>query len=64
MHTYYPVEILKGFKNYCQDDIFSYKVVHNITDEPVNAGEVYINVMEDDLITLPVKLKRFGFIIG
>ncbi len=64
LHTYYPVEILRGFKNYCQDYAFTYKVVHNIADETVSAGEVYINVMEDDLVALLEKLIPSGLIIG
>lgn len=62
--TYYPVEILRGFKNYCQDNAFCYKVVHNIQDEPVNSGEVFINVMEDDLVILLERLIPSGLIIG
>ena len=62
-HTYYPSEILRGFINYCQDYAFSYKVI-NIADEPINKGEVYINVMEDDLVTLLEKIIQSGLIIG
>lgn len=64
LHTYYPAEILKGFKNYCLDYAFSYKVVHNMNDEPINEGEVYINVMEDDLVILLEKVIQSGLIIG
>jgi DNA-binding transcriptional regulator YhcF (GntR family) len=51
-NSYYPPEILKGFKNFCQDNAFSYKVVSNIVEEPINEGEAYVNVMEVDLVTL------------
>lgn len=64
LHTYYPHEILRGFKNYCQDHAFSYKVVHNIKEEEVNSGEVYISVMEDDLVSLLEKLIPSRFKIG
>ena len=63
-YSYYPVEILKGFKNYCQDYAFSYKVVHDIKNELVEAGEVYINVMEDELVVVLEKLISSGFNIG
>lgn len=63
-HTYYPAEILRGFKNYCQDNAFSYKIINNISDEPINRGEVYISVMEDDLVTLIEKIIQSGLIIG
>jgi DNA-binding transcriptional regulator YhcF (GntR family) len=64
LYTYYPVEILKGFKAYCQDNVFSCKIVNNISDEPVNKGEVYINVVEDNFVELLEKLVSSGFTIG
>lgn len=63
-YSYYPVEIVRGFKNYCQDYAFSYKVVHNIKEEQVNTGEVYLNVMEDELVVVLEKLVASGFSIG
>ena len=50
--SYYPPEILKGFKNFCQDNAFAYKVISNIAHEKIEEGEVYISVMEEDLIAL------------
>jgi DNA-binding transcriptional regulator YhcF (GntR family) len=63
-YSYYPVEILSGFKKYCQDYAFSYKIVNNIKEESVQGGEVYINVMEDELVVVLEKLVTSGFIIG
>jgi len=51
-YTYHPVEILEGCSRFCQEYAFSYKVVHRIADEPIGEGEVYINLMEEDLVTL------------
>ncbi|MBC7510109.1 MAG: GntR family transcriptional regulator [Ferruginibacter sp.] len=62
--SYYPPEILKGFKNFCQDFAFGYKVISDIADEPITEGEVYINVMEDDLITLIEKIMLTQLKIG
>ena len=50
--SYYPVEIPKGFISFCQQYAFNYKTVHCIKDESINEGEVYINLMDDDLVTL------------
>ena len=50
--SYYPVEIIDGFSRYCQDYAFSYKVINSIENEKINAGEAYITVMEDDLVSL------------
>ncbi|MFM9909537.1 MAG: GntR family transcriptional regulator [Chitinophagaceae bacterium] len=55
-YTYYPVEIVKGFLRFCQDYAFPSKVVHRIEDEIIDKGEVYINVMEDDLVLLIEKI--------
>jgi DNA-binding transcriptional regulator YhcF (GntR family) len=51
-YTYHPEEILKGFKRFCHQYAFNCKVIHDIQEEPINAGEVYINLMEKDLVIL------------
>ena len=63
-YSYYPVEIVRGFKNYCQDYAFTYKIVNNIREEQVNIGEVYLNVMEDELVVVLEKLVASGLVIG
>ncbi len=55
-YTYHPQEILKGFTRFCQQYAFNYKVVNTIANEPVKEGEAYINLMEDDLVTLIEKI--------
>jgi len=51
-NSYYPQEIVDGFCRFCQDYAFNYKVINNIKDEEIKKGEVYISVMEDDLVHL------------
>lgn len=51
-YTYHPIEILKGCSRFCQEYAFVYKLVHDIAEEPIGEGEVYINLMEEDLVTL------------
>ncbi len=63
-HTYYPLEILKGFNRFCQQYAFNYKVVHNITNEPIKDGETYINLMEDDLVILIEKILATKMKVG
>ena len=63
-YSYFPNEILTGFQNFCREYAFYYKVVHRIEDEPINKGEVYINLMEDDLVTLIEKILSYDFKIG
>jgi DNA-binding transcriptional regulator YhcF (GntR family) len=63
-YSYYPPEILSGFKQFCHDNAFTYKVVSDIANETVNDGEVYINVMEDDLVILIEKIISSKLEIG
>ncbi|MDR3678419.1 MAG: substrate-binding domain-containing protein [Flavipsychrobacter sp.] len=51
-NSYYPVEIVHGFKRFCNEHNYEYKVIHDIAQEPINKGEAYINLMEDDLVIL------------
>lgn len=63
-YTYHPKEILEGFYRYCQQYAFNYKVVHNIVEEPIQKGEVYINLMENDLVILIEKILVTGLKVG
>lgn len=55
-YTYHPKEILEGFYRYCQQFAFNYKVVRDIEAEPISKGEVFINLMEHDLVVLIEKI--------
>lgn len=63
-YTYHPEEILKGFKRFCREYAFTGKVVHNIANEPVKEGEVFINLMEEDLVILIEKLLATTMRVG
>jgi DNA-binding transcriptional regulator YhcF (GntR family) len=63
-YTYFPEEILKGFQSFCREYAFNYQVVHQIADEHIQKGEVYINLMEDDLVVLLGKIKASNLIVG
>jgi DNA-binding LacI/PurR family transcriptional regulator len=63
-YTYFPHEILKGFQSFCQQYAFDYKIVHKLENEPIHAGDVYINLMEDDLVILLEKISSTSFQIG
>lgn len=51
-NSYYPYEIVKGFTTFCEQYTFNFRVVHDISEEPINKGEVFINLMDNDLVTL------------
>ena len=63
-YTYHPKEILEGFYRYCQQYAFNYKVVNDIAGEPIHKGEVYINLMENDLVILIEKILVAGLKVG
>lgn len=62
--SYYPKEIKKGLLKFCQQYAFSHKIVNNISTEPIEEGEVYINLMEDDLVTLVEKVISLKLEVG
>jgi len=63
-HSYFPNEILKGFLSFCIQYAFNYKVVHDIAHEPINKGEAYINLQEEDLVIVIERLLATKLIIG
>jgi DNA-binding transcriptional regulator YhcF (GntR family) len=62
--SYYPVEILKGFQRFCQQYAFNHQVINNISHEPINKGEVFINLMEDDLVILLERIIALKLKVG
>lgn len=63
-HSYYPAEIIEGVKRFCNGFNFSCKVIHSAIDEPIDEGDVYINLMEDDLVVLIERIISQGLEIG
>jgi hypothetical protein len=63
-NSYHPREILKGFERFCDEYAFNRKVVDNIAEEPILKGEVYINLMENDLVTLIERIIAGKFEVG
>lgn len=62
--SYFPREIIKGFERFAQQYAFTYKIVNDISAEPVQEGEVYINLMEDDMVRLIEKLVSQKLAVG
>jgi len=62
--SYYPEEILAGFSRFCLQYAFAHKVVNDIAQEPLSAGEVYINLMENDLVVLIERILAQGLEVG
>lgn len=63
-NSYYPNEIVDGFLRFCQDYAFNYKVTNSIADEQIGKGEVYVCVMEDDLVPLIERMIQLNLKAG
>jgi hypothetical protein len=63
-NSYYPEEIVNGFISFCHEYTFNYKVVHDISDEPIGHGEVFINLMDNDLVVLIERIIESGLKVG
>jgi DNA-binding transcriptional regulator YhcF (GntR family) len=56
--------VYENFQSFCNEYAFNYKVVPKIADEPIQEGEVYINLMEDDLVILLAKIQAENYKVG
>jgi len=63
-NSYYSKEILTGFVNFCRQYAFEYETIHELKNETLQPGTVYINLMEDDLVELVEKSISSGLKIG
>jgi DNA-binding transcriptional regulator YhcF (GntR family) len=63
-YTYFPPEVLKGFLHFCSKYTYKYKVIHSIADEPIKEGDVYINLLDDDLVKLLDMIQHTNFKVG
>jgi hypothetical protein len=63
-NSYYPDEIVKGFTSFCHEYAFGFKIVHDINDEKIGKGEVFINLMDNDLVALIERLLESKFKVG
>lgn len=62
--TYFPAEIINGFKKFCAQFAFSAEVLHDVRNETIERGAAYICLMEDDLVTLIERISATKFVIG
>jgi DNA-binding transcriptional regulator YhcF (GntR family) len=64
VNSYFPKDIVKGFKKFCFSYAFDHKIVIDLDKEEVNEGEVYINLMEEDLVKIIDKIITLNLIVG
>ncbi|MEP6845118.1 MAG: GntR family transcriptional regulator [Panacibacter sp.] len=63
-YTYHPKEILEGFYRFCNQYAFNYEVVSDIHSAAIDEGELYISLMENDLVTLIEKIIETKLEVG
>lgn len=63
-YTYHPKQILEGFYRFCDQYAFNYEVVADISKADISDGEVYISLMENDLVTLIEKIMEAKLEVG
>lgn len=62
--AYQPREIIKGFQRFCIEHQFQGKLVSKLDEEPIEAGEAYITMTEDDLVLLVKRAKKAKLKVG
>jgi DNA-binding LacI/PurR family transcriptional regulator len=63
-HNTYHIGITTGLSEFCQEYAFNYKIVYNISNEAIKKGEVYISLMEEDLVNLIEKILDQNLVLG
>lgn len=63
-YTYHPKQILEGFFRFCNQYAFNYEVVADVNKAIINEGEVYITLMENDLVLLIEKIIETRLEVG
>jgi len=62
--TYHSKGILEGFSNFCREYAFNWEIIGVIRDEILEPGQVYISLMEDDLVELIEKIIDSNLLAG
>ncbi|WP_234733962.1 GntR family transcriptional regulator [Tellurirhabdus bombi] len=63
-YSYHPKAILNGFYKFCYEHNFDYKVISDIRQAAIQPGNVYINLIEEDLVALIKKIKDTSYLVG
>ncbi|MBG9375357.1 LacI family DNA-binding transcriptional regulator [Panacibacter sp. DH6] len=61
----YPYEIVVGFRTFCMQYNFAYKIIHEVTEHtPIEKGEAFVVIEETDLVNAIKICKTQGFETG
>lgn len=59
-----PLELLRGFVEYCKDRKMEYRVLHHLDSLKIYKGEAYIVIDDQDLIALVRLVREKGYRLG
>lgn len=62
--SYYPKDILTGFKKFCLEWNLNFEIINDIKDVHLKKGELYIPVADDDLLLLIENIQAIGLTVG
>ncbi|ALI97848.1 GntR family transcriptional regulator [Rufibacter tibetensis] len=60
----YPIEIVKGFRQFCREMSLEHSVIGCIHQEPLTAGTAYLVLEESDLANLITETRAKGMVLG
>lgn len=63
-YSYFPTEILTGFRQFCRENNFPFHILPGLQEKVICPGEVFINLMEEDLIDLLERISGAGLLVG
>lgn len=61
---YFPREITRGFFRFCQEYAFESNLLNDAESAPMQKGEAFIILMEDDLVRVAERIIGMGFTLG
>ena len=63
-YTYHARDILQGFQLFCDRYAFPYTIISKLEDITIDKGDVFISLMEDDLVMLIEKILATDLKVG
>lgn len=61
--SYHPKEIIKGFRDFCQENNLAYEILTQVNSD-LNTSEVYIVLQETDLVNITKLVRKQNLKIG
>lgn len=62
--TPHPVEFVQSFTTFCEDNGLNYQVISKLSSQPVQKGQAYLAIKEDDLVYIVKSCHSQGLKLG